>query len=232
MFYNYSYICLMKASSLSFTEENYLKAIYSLAERDASETSTTQIADRLQTKPPTVSDMLRKLADKKLISYEKYKKVQLTKAGRQVAILVIRKHRLWEVFLHDKLEFAWDEVHEIAEQLEHIHSEQLIVRLEKFLGFPKYDPHGDPIPSANGEIGPLQRITLIEQEPGKNCQVVGVKDSSALFLQYLQQINIGIGTKIKVIEKIAYDGSLVISLKKGQEISVSKKFADNVLVTA
>jgi DtxR family Mn-dependent transcriptional regulator len=232
MFYHYSYICLMKASSLSFTEENYLKAIYSLAERDASETSTTQIADRLQTKPPTVSDMLRKLADKKLISYEKYKKVQLTKAGRQVAILVIRKHRLWEVFLHDKLEFAWDEVHEIAEQLEHIHSEQLIVRLEKFLGFPKYDPHGDPIPSANGEIGPLQRITLIELEPGKNCQVVGVKDSSALFLQYLQQINIGIGTKIKVIEKIAYDGSLVISLKKGQEISVSKKFADNVLVTA
>jgi DtxR family Mn-dependent transcriptional regulator len=222
----------MKAAALSFTEENYLKAIYSLAERDAAETSTTQIAERLQTKPPTVSDMLRKLADKKLISYEKYKKVQLTKAGRQVAILVIRKHRLWEVFLHDKLEFAWDEVHEIAEQLEHIHSEQLIVRLEKFLGFPKYDPHGDPIPSANGEIGPLQRITLIELEPGKNCQVVGVKDSSVLFLQYLQQINIGIGTKIKVVEKIAYDGSLVISLKKGQEISVSKKFADNVLVTA
>lgn len=232
MFYHYSYIYLMKAAALSFTEENYLKAIYSLAERDASETSTTQIAERLQTKPPTVSDMLRKLADKKLISYEKYKKVQLTKAGRQVAILIIRKHRLWEVFLHDKLEFAWDEVHEIAEQLEHIHSEQLIVRLEKFLGFPKYDPHGDPIPSANGEIGPLQRITLIELEPGKSCQVVGVKDSSALFLQYLQQIDIGIGTKIKVIEKIAYDGSLVISLKKGQEISVSKKFADNVLVTA
>ena len=218
---------------LSFTEENYLKAIYTLSERNQSfETSTNKIAERINTKPPTVTDMLRKLTEKKLVTYEKYKKVRLTKAGKQVAILIIRKHRLWEVFLQNKLQFAWDEVHEVAEQLEHIHSEKLITRLEKYLGFPKYDPHGDPIPSANGELSKTQRTTLSEVEEGKSCQVVGVKESSTLFLQYLQQKNVGIGTKIKVIEKIAYDGSLMISLKKGQQLTVSKKFSDNVLVTS
>ena len=216
---------------LSFTEENYLKAIYTLSERNETfDTSTTEIADRINTKPPTVSDMLRKLTEKKLVSYEKYKRVQLTKAGKQVAMLIIRKHRLWEVFLHDKLAFNWDEVHEVAEQLEHINSEKLILRLEKFLGFPKFDPHGDPIPSANGELKHPQRTILSEAEKGKTCQVVGVKDSSSLFLQYLQQINVGIGTKIKIIDKIAFDGSLVISLRKGNQQVVSKKFADNVLV--
>lgn len=222
----------MKLLPLSFTEENYLKAIYSLSERsDSEEAATNQIAERLQTKPPTVSDMLRKLAEKKLISYEKYKKVQLTKTGRQMAISVIRKHRLWEVFLHDKLNFAWDEVHDIAEQLEHIHSEQLILRLEKYLGFPKFDPHGDPIPSAEGEVNSFKRITLSEMEAGSAGQVVGVKDSSAVFLQYLQQLGIGIGTKIKVMEKIPFDGSITISIKKLQQLSVSKKFSDNVLVS-
>ena len=216
---------------LSFTEENYLKAIYTLSERNETfDTSTTEIADRINTKPPTVSDMLRKLTEKKLVSYEKYKRVQLTKAGKQVAMLIIRKHRLWEVFLHDKLAFNWDEVHEVAEQLEHINSEKLILRLEKFLGFPKFDPHGDPIPSANGELKHPQRTILSEAEKGKTCQVVGVKDSSSLFLQYLQQINVGIGTKIKIIDKIVFDGSLVISLRKGNQQVVSKKFADNVLV--
>lgn len=218
---------------LSFTEENYLKAIYSLSERNETfDTSTSEIAERIKTKPPTVSDMLRKLTVKKLISYEKYKRVQLTKSGKQVAILIIRKHRLWEVFLHDKLQFAWDEVHEVAEQLEHIRSEELILRLEKFLGFPKYDPHGDPIPSANGELGLIQRTTLSDAEACNNYQVVGVKDSSNVFLQYLQQMNIGIGTKIKVIEKIAFDGSMIINLKKNQAVSVSKKFSDNLLVTS
>ena len=217
---------------LSFTEENYLKAIYTLSERkDSFDTSTNEIAEKIKTKPPTVSDMLRKLAEKKLVTYEKYKKVQLTRSGRQVAIQIIRKHRLWEVFLHDKLQFTWDKVHEVAEQLEHIHSDELIVRLEKFLGHPTYDPHGDPIPSANGELMQAQRIILSDVEAGMVCYVVGVKDSSTPFLQYLQQLNIGIGTKIRVIERIMYDGSLTISIKRGQQSSVSKKFTDNVLVT-
>ena len=218
---------------LSFTEENYLKAIYTLSERkDSLDTSTNEIAEKINIKPPTVSDMLRKLTAKKLVTSEKYKKVQHTKTGRQIAIQIIRKHRLWEVFLHDKLQFTWDKVHEVAEQLEHIHSEELISRLEKFLGYPIYDPHGDPIPSANGELSHANRVILSEVEAGNACSVVGVKDSSSPFLQYLQQLNIGIGTKIKVIERIAYDGSLTISMKRGQQISVSKKFSDNVLVTS
>jgi len=216
---------------LTLTEENYLKAVYTLSERrNTFETSTNEIAEKISTKPPTVSDMLRKLTDKKLITYEKYKSVQLTKAGRHLAIQIIRKHRLWEVFLHDKLQFTWDKVHEVAEQLEHIHSEELISRLEKFLGYPTYDPHGDPIPSANGELSHSTRIILSDVAEGDSCHVVGVKDSTSPFLQYLQQLNIGIGTKIKVHERIAYDGSLTISMKRGQQISVSKKFADNVLV--
>ena len=220
------------AQPLSFTEENYLKAIYTLSERkDSFDTSTNEIAEKINTKPPTVSEMLRKLTEKKLVTYEKYKKVQLTRLGRQMAMQIIRKHRLWEVFLHDKLEFTWDKVHEVAEQLEHIHSEELIVRLEKFLGYPTFDPHGDPIPSASGELSNSQRIILSDLEAGNSCHVVGVKDSSSPFLQYLQQLNIGIGTRIKVIERIAYDGSIKISMKKGEQLSVSKKFADNVLVT-
>lgn len=222
----------MASTPFSFTEENYLKAIYTLSERNQSfDTSTNEIAERINTKPPTVSDMLRKLTEKKLVSYEKYKRVQLTKLGRQAAIFIIRKHRLWEVFLHDKLQFAWDEVHEVAEELEHIHSEKLILSLEKYLGYPKYDPHGDPIPSASGELNQMNRTFLLDIDEGQNCHVVGVKDSSTPFLQYLQQLKIGIGTKIKVIEKIAFDGSLIISLKKGEQQSVSKKFAENVLVS-
>lgn len=217
---------------LSQTEENYIKAIYSLSERgDNFETSTNEIALKINTKPPTVSDMLRKLTTKKLVTYQKYKKVQLTNTGRQVAIQIIRKHRLWEVFLHDKLNFTWDEVHEVAEQLEHIHSEKLTERLEKFLGFPKYDPHGDPIPTANGELKGPKRFMLSEIATGTTCHVVGVKDSSTDFLLYLRQMNVGIGSHIKVVEKIAFDQSLIVSFKKGHQATVSRKFADNVLVT-
>lgn len=226
------YLSAMKSATLlSFTEENYLKAIYSLTQRHGSpETSTSHIAEQLSTKPSTVTDMLRKLADKKLIAYEKYRKIELTKSGKQLAILVIRKHRLWEVFLHEKLQFGWDEVHEIAEQLEHIQSEELITRLEKFLGFPKFDPHGDPIPSATGELQAGQRITLSDVQINKSCEVVGVNDSSAVFLKYLQQVDIGIGTIIKVLEKFSFDGSITISLDRKVKISVSKKFADNLMV--
>lgn len=218
---------------LSQTEENYIKAIYALSERSKSfDTSTNEIAIRINTKPPSVSDMLRRLTAKKLVTYQKYKKVQLTKTGKQVAIQIIRKHRLWEVFLHEKLNFTWDEVHEVAEQLEHIHSEKLTQRLEEYLGFPQYDPHGDPIPSATGELKEPKRLMLSEISVGQSCQVVGVKDSSTDFLQYLHQMDVGIGTKIKVIEIIAFDSSLIVSFKKGKESTVSKKFADNVLVTA
>ena len=222
----------MRLPMISFTEENYLKAIYTLSERNSSfDTSTNEIAGQINTKPPTVTDMLKKLMDKKLVSYHKYKRVELTKAGKQVAIQIIRKHRLWEVFLHDKLQFPWDEVHEVAEQLEHIHSEKLIASLEEYLGHPKIDPHGDPIPSANGEMSPSERIILTTVEKDKSCRVVGVKDSSTSFLQYLEKMNISIGTKIKVIEKIEFDGCLIIKINKGEEVTVSNKFSDNLFVT-
>lgn len=218
---------------LSFTEENYLKAIFTLSERSVDfVTSTNAIAERLNTKPPTVSDMLRKLTEKKLIIYEKYKKVQLTKKGREEAVQVIRKHRLWEVFLHEKLGFTWDEVHGVAEDLEHIHSEKLIERLEIFLNFPKFDPHGDPIPSAKGEMNEAERKLLSAIDEGEKCKVVGVKDSSTIFLEYLKQIDINIGTKIIVVTKIPFDGSLMLQYNKGQKITVSKKLGDNLFVTS
>jgi len=216
----------------SFTEENYLKAIFKLQHNNDNTVSNSDLSKQLEIQSASVTDMLKKMAKKKLIHYEKSKGVKLTEKGKEVAISIVRKHRIWELFLVQKLQFGWEEVHEIAEQLEHIHSEELINRLDSYLGHPKADPHGDPIPSVNGELSQVQRTTLSEVDDRKSCQVVGVKDSSTLFLQYLQQVNIGIGTKIKVIERFAFDGSIIIKLKKGEQISVSKKFADNVLVTS
>lgn len=216
----------------SFTEENYLKAIFKLQRDNAVPVSNSDLSKQLEIQSASVTDMLKKMAKKKLIHYEKSKGVRLTEKGKEVAISIVRKHRIWEFFLVQKLDFGWEEVHDIAEQLEHIQSEELINRLDAYLGHPKADPHGDPIPSVNGELSHVQRTSLSEVGEKKSCHVVGVKDSSSLFLQYLQQVNIGIGTKIKIIERFAFDGSVIIKLKKGEQISVSKKFADNVLVTS
>ena len=215
----------------SISEENYLKAIHKLEKASAGPVTNSELSKALNIQSASVTDMLKKMARKRLIHYEKSKGVTLTERGNKVAVNIIRKHRIWELFLVEKLEFGWDEVHEIAEQLEHIQSEELINRLDAFLGHPKTDPHGDPIPSANGEFREIPRTKLSEVENGRNCLVVGVRDSSTVFLQYLQQMNIGIGTRIRVIDRFAFDESLVISLKKGQQFSVSKKFADNVLIT-
>ncbi len=214
----------------SLSEENYLKVIYRLALVGKEKISLTSIAEALNNNPASVVDMLRKLVDKKLIQYEKTKGVKLTDKGRKIALQVVRKHRLWEVFLLEKLGYAWDEVHDIAEQLEHIHDLQLADKLDKFLGFPQYDPHGDPIPKANGEIAVMYKTTLAEMSDGKSCQVAGVKDTNASFLQYLKKLDIGIGTKIIVIEKILFDNSIVIMIGKNIKTTVSKVFAENLLV--
>src|SRR5690606_31725490 len=164
---------------LTFTEENYLKAIYSIQESSEAEAaSVNEIAERMQTKPATVTDMLRKLSEKDLIHYEKYKKIELSRKGLQQALQIVRKHRLWETFLHDKLHFSWDEVHEVAEQLEHIQSQKLIDRLDQLLDFPRFDPHGDPIPDAKGEMPSSTRILLSLAEPGLSYEIVAVKDAS------------------------------------------------------
>jgi DtxR family Mn-dependent transcriptional regulator len=219
-----------KSNKHSLSEENYLKIIYRLALVGTEKISLTSIAEALNNNPASVVDMLKKLVDKKLIQYEKTKGVKLTDKGKKIALLVIRKHRLWEVFLLEKLGYSWDEVHDIAEQLEHIQDPLLADKLDKFLGFPQYDPHGDPIPKANGEIAVVYKTTLAEIANGKLCQVVGVKDTNASFLQYLKKLEIGIGTKINVIEKIPFDHSMVIMIGKNAKATVSKAFAENLLV--
>ncbi|WMJ74577.1 metal-dependent transcriptional regulator [Cytophagaceae bacterium ABcell3] len=220
-----------KSVTLSHTEENYLKAIYHLSEHGTKEVNTNAVSEVLQTRPASVSDMLRKLSAKKMINYIKYQGVTVTENGKKEALQVIRKHRLWEVFLVEKLKFNWDEVHEIAEQLEHIQSKLLIKRLDEFLGFPSYDPHGDPIPNEAGEFTPKPRITLSEAEVDSPNVVVGLKETSSPFLQFLDKTGIYIGAKIKILERIAFDQSLEITIDENKTLNVSSEVAKNIYVT-
>lgn len=215
---------------LSFAEENYLKAIYHLSSDGQKQVNTNAIAERLETKPASVSDMIRKLSAKGVITYIKYQGVNITEDGKKKALLVIRKHRLWEVFLVNKLNFHWNEVHEIAEQLEHIRSSLLISRLDEFLDFPKFDPHGDPIPDAKGIISSKPRFILSELEVGAKSELVSMKDTGIAFLNYLDRIKMSIGTKIEIIEFIEFDGSVEIKVDDVKKITVSKQVADNLLV--
>jgi DtxR family Mn-dependent transcriptional regulator len=216
---------------LSFTEENYIKAIYKLSEDGDGAVSTNAIAEVMQTKAASVSDMLRRLNEKEIINYVKYRGVTLTDAGRKTALQLVRKHRLWEVFLVDKLKFNWDEVHEVAEELEHINSELMVRRLDEFLGFPKYDPHGDPIPTEDGHITMKQQVLLAELNIGQAGIVMGVKDSQPLFLQYLDKVGIYLGAKIKVSDKVEYDNSLEINIDNKKQLSVSSEVAKNIFVS-
>ena len=214
----------------SFSEENYLKTIYHLGLKGSDKVSPTAIAEALKNNPASVVDMLKKLSDKKLINYDKKKGARLTEKGIKAAADIVRKHRLWEVFLLQKLDYSWDEIHDIAEQMEHVHHKELADRLDKFLGYPDFDPHGDPIPKANGKMAQTFKTTLFEVEAGKKYRVLAVKDTSPEFLQYLQKLGITIGSKLKVLEKIAFDGSMVIQPAKGDKVNVSRKFGESVLV--
>ena len=213
----------------SFTEENYLKAIYHLSKDDNGTVSTNALSESLNTKAASVTDMLKKLADKELINYEKYQGVTLTSAGKQKAIHIIRKHRLWEVFLVDKLNFKWDEVHDLAEQLEHIHSEKLINQLEEFLNFPETDPHGDPIPDKNGVLKSQELISISKMNIGENGKISGVTAHSKDFLQYLEKTGLILGENIKIIDKINFDGAVVIALNN-KEQTISREVAKNLLI--
>lgn len=214
----------------SYTEENYLKAIYSLSTQAHEEVTTNSIADKLSTKASSVTDMMKKLADKKYVSYQKYQGATLTTAGEKVAIDVVRKHRLWETFLVEKLHFKWDEVHEIAEQLEHINSPELINRLEEFLEFPEFDPHGDPIPDRNGNIKNYKKLLISDLKQGKTAVVVGVKDSSSSFLKYLESFSLGLETKIKILNVFDFDRSVVILINGKKEITISRQVSENLYV--
>lgn len=213
----------------SQSEENYLKAIYHLSENAKKGVSTNAIAEQLETKASSVTDMVKKLSEKALVVYKKYHGVTLTDLGKKIAASVIRKHRLWEVFLVEKLQFSWDEVHDVAEQLEHIQSPKLINQLDALLGFPTHDPHGDPIPDQNGNLKKIAKkrlSTLLKNETGI-C--VGVDDSSSEFLQFLDKKGIVLGKKITVLEKENFDDSLLI--KVGEEkLSISNKIANNLYI--
>ncbi|GAA0737737.1 metal-dependent transcriptional regulator [Gaetbulibacter jejuensis] len=211
------------------TEENYLKAIYHLGENGALNVSTNAIAEVMNTKASSVTDMVKKLSEKAYVNYKKYQGVTLTKEGQKVAISIIRKHRLWEVFLVEKLNFTWDEVHEVAEQLEHIKSDKLIRELDVFLEFPSHDPHGDPIPDQDGNFKDFEKILLSQAQIGKAYKCVGVNDSSSDFLKYLDLNGISLGTKITVVHKETYDNSLKIRLNSS-EITVSQNVAKNLFL--
>ncbi len=214
----------------SFTEENYLKAIYHLSEGNLTAVSTNQIAEMTNTKAASVTDMLKKLAEKKLINYIKYQGVTLTETGIKAAVNIIRKHRLWEVFLVEKLGFKWDEVHDIAEELEHINSETLINRLDDFLGNPAADPHGDPIPDRSGMIKHKKLVKISDMKAGESGTVSGVSEHSSVFLKLLEKLGLTLGTKIIISELIEFDGSIMLTINQKTERTISREVAKNILV--
>ena len=214
---------------MTFSEENYLKTIYHLTTVSDLEVSTNAIAEMMETKASSVTDMLKKLSEKDLVNYVKYQGVSLTKKGKLAATMIVRKHRLWEVFLVEKLDFSWDEVHDIAEQLEHIKSEKLINKLDDFLGNPTEDPHGDAIPNAQGQIISVEKQLLSELLENQIGICVGVKDSSSEFLKYLNKQEISLGSKIEIFSKESFDMSLIIKVNS-KELTISSKIASNLFV--
>jgi DtxR family transcriptional regulator, Mn-dependent transcriptional regulator len=216
---------------MTISEENYIKVIYHLSHVSPKGVNTNAIAGMLDTKASSVTDMLKKLSEKELVSYQKYQGVTLTQKGFLSAKMIVRKHRLWEVFLVEKLHFAWDEVHDIAEELEHIKSEALINKLDEFLNFPDFDPHGDPIPNEKGEIKKINKLLLSEAKIDIEYQCVGVKDSSSYFLKYLDKQKIALGSKIIVNAIEEFDSSLIIILND-KTITISNKIAENIFIKA
>jgi DtxR family Mn-dependent transcriptional regulator len=213
----------------SHTEENYLKTIYKLAEAEpGQDVSTNRIAAALTTRAASVTDMLRRLAEKELLEYEKYKGVRLTSEGRRIALLTVRKHRLWEVFLVQQLGFTWDEVHDVAEELEHVQSPLLMRRLDAFLDFPTLDPHGDPIPAEDGAMRrPVHRL-LAELAVGECGTLAAVKDTSPPFLQYLDKVGLPLGAQVRVLDKVTFDNSLELCINEERTVLISAEVGRNL----
>lgn len=218
---------------LSITEENYLKALLRITEGSDGnplQVGTNLLAQELDVRPPSTTDMLKKLRDKGLVNYEKYGKISLTPTGKEQAIAIVRRHRLWETFLYDKLGFGWEQVHDLAEQLEHIQSDQLIEKLDRFLGYPQFDPHGDIIPTANGEFPSESleyRLLLADATIGQPYLVVGVKDNNPDLLQYIRNIGLTINSKLHVLEYFSYDQSFLIEIDNIKH-HISAKIANNI----
>ena len=213
---------LDKPLVMTHSEENYLKEIYHLSVNATKNVNTNSIANVMESKPSSVTDMVQKLAEKELVAYKKYQGVTLTDKGRASALMIIRKHRLWEVFLLEKLGFSWDEVHDVAEQLEHIKSTKLIDKLDEFLEYPKEDPHGDPIPDKEGKFYVQEKILLSKVHLNERVILVGVKDSSKEFLQYLDKMALALGTSITMAQKEKFDNSVVIHTEFGEKVLSDK----------
>ena len=211
------------------SEENYVKTIYHLSDAGRHSVSTNDIAREMHTKPSSVTDMIQRLSEKGYTHYKKYRGVHLSESGLAMALSIIRKHRLWEVFLAEKLGFPWDEVHEVAEQLEHIKSEKLIDTLDAFLGFPKYDPHGDPIPGKDGKLAQRDHQLLSTMQVDQEGICVGVKDSSPSFLKFLDKNDIALGDQIKVVDVEEFDESFEIRIRN-KTIHISKRIATNLYI--
>ena len=215
---------------LSNTEENYLKAIYKIAERKNKSASTNTIAKYIGTAPASVTDMLKRLAGKQMINYERYKGVTLTTIGGREATQLIRRHRLWEVFLASRLRFSWEAVHDIAEELEHIKSEELVNRLDAYLDYPKFDPHGDPIPNAQGKFTLRNQMSLLAALPGNKVVLLGVREHETSFLEYLNELNISLGTEFTIKAFNHFDKSMNILVDHIKETLLSEKVCQILLV--
>lgn len=215
--------------SFSPTEENYIKAIFHLQEGEET-VSTNALAAELQTRPASVTDMLKKLKTKKLLSYERYKGVRLSAEGKKLALGIVRKHRLWEFFLFNTLQFGWDEVHEVAEELEHVTSKKLVEKLDAFLGYPRFDPHGDPIPDSHGKMTIRQQLNLIDLPLNKMAEVSGVGSQSSELLELLKHRNISMGTKLEVKRRFGFDHSIELRIKGQQPFTISQQLAQALFV--
>ncbi len=215
----------------STSEENYIKAIFHLQRQDGI-VSTNELANELKTKPASVTDMMKKLKAKKLLHYQPYKGFRLSSEGSKVALVIIRRHRLWEYFLAEKLKFTWDEVHEVAEHLEHVSNKKLIDKLDEFLGFPRVDPHGDPIPDANGRIEISKKTCLTDLSPGITAIVSNVSDQSSEILELLEHKKISIGTKLEIKKRFDFDQSLEVKIGRQPAFTISQQLAENIFVTA
>ena len=215
--------------SLSIAEENYIKVIYHLQQTDDN-VNTNEVAAALHTKAASVTDMLKKLKQKKILNYEKYQGFRLSALGEKIALGIIRKHRLWEYFLVEKLQFGWDEVHEVAEELEHITSKKLIDKLAAFLGNPKFDPHGDPIPDSNGKLPFQQQVNLIDLDINKKAEVTAVGSQSKELLDILKHKKIGIGTQLEIKKKFVFDHSVEIKIVGQTSFNISQQLAQTLFV--
>ncbi len=216
--------------NLTKSEEDYLKALFQLlVENRSTKVGNNQLADFLKVSPASTNSMVKKLKVKKYVVSEKYGKLELTDEGRSIALRLVRKHRLWETFLYTYLNFSWDEVHDVAEQLEHIKSPKLVDELDRFMDFPKKDPHGEVIPNADGEYQVIPKIMLSSLSEGDVCQLVSVNDGSVAFLKYVSEIGLALSSQIKIIEIREFDMSIRIQFNNIIE-TVTRKFADNIFV--